>query len=214
MIIIFIGPPGSGKGTHSELLCQTYGLFTVSTGDILRQRMNAKDEVAKQIQKMMSTGELFPDEMINEFLIEAIEALTKAPNYKGLLFDGYPRTVRQAQFLENILTKLNLKIDSVFVLKVANEVILDRLTSRRMDRKTGKIYNLKSFPPPPDCDLYQRVDDTAEVIINRIEIYYKESSPLIEYYSQFDFLKVIDSSGTVKDIQDRLDSHLPHLNLI
>ena len=214
MIVILLGPPGSGKGTHSELLCRKYGLFAVSTGEILRQRASAQDEVAKQMKKIMQEGKLFDDNIINDFLTETVMSIPHKTNYNGMLCDGYPRTVSQAKFLDNILTQVNMKVNCAFVLKIADDAIIDRLTARRVDKNTGKIYNLKLLPPPEGCDLYQRDDDTAEAIKTRIVAYHKQTEPLIDYYSQLNVLEYVDAVGKVDEIQEKLESHLSHLALV
>jgi len=210
MIIMLVGPPGSGKGTHSELICQKFDLFPVATGDILREKMKGEDEVSQHIAKLMKAGELLPDEMLNGLVEETVTEHIKKADYKGLLFDGYPRTIKQAEFLEEVLNKLNKKIDKVLVFCIPDDIIIKRLSARRVDRLTGKTYNLLSHPPPADvvCDLYQRIDDTDEAIKNRLEVYRVQTEPLIDFYSKKNLTIEVDVAGDLKDIHSELHKHL------
>jgi len=202
MIVILLGPPGSGKGTQVDQTCQKYNLLPVATGNILRNLIATNNICEKSLAKMMGTGELFPDEIVNNLVVEAINNnvcnadYTYKNNYKGLLFDGYPRTVGQAAFLENILNKINKKVDCVLVFNIPHSMIVERITARRVDKTTGKVYNLISMPPPPEVidNLIQRIDDTEEVIKNRLNIYKKQTEPLIEYYSKSNLIKNVDAS--------------------
>lgn len=215
MIIILLGPPGAGKGTHAELICKRYGLFPISTGNLLRERMSVQDEFAEQIANLMGTGELFPDEIINQITVEAITNSLNMPDYKGYLFDGYPRTTEQSEFLKNFLAGINKKVNAVIVFHIPDDMIVGRITSRRVDRKTGKVYNLKSLPPPTDCecDLYQRIDDTEAVIKNRLNIYRQQTEPLIEYYSKLNVVHNIDASCVLENTQKNIDEILSCLDV-
>jgi adenylate kinase len=210
MIIILLGPPGSGKGTHSELICKHYGLLPIATGDVLRERIKRDDELAKQIKSMMGTGELFPDETMNLLVDEIINHRVDKTEYNGLLFDGYPRTLNQSQFLDLLLTKVGHKIDAVILFKIPDDTIIKRITARRVDRKTGKVYNLIKFPPPSDgdYDLYQRVDDTEDVIKNRLHIYKEEIVPINNYYKEQGILHSVDASDSVEHTQANIDKIL------
>ena len=206
MIVILLGPPGSGKGTHAEQICQEYNLTPISTGDILRNLIATNNSVAKDVAEMMGTGELFPDEMVNSLVAEAINNNVNKTDYKGLLFDGYPRTVSQATFLENILSKINKQVDCVLVFNIPDSMIVERISSRRVDKITGKVYNLISMPPPEEVidNLYQRIDDTKEVIKNRLNIYKKQTEPLIEYYSKTNLIKNVDASKEFENTQKNI----------
>ena len=210
MIIMLLGPPGAGKGTNSDLICNKYGLSHISTGDILRERSNSNDDVAKQISEIMKAGKLIPDEMVNDLLAETIDNSISKIDYKGLLFDGYPRTVSQAIFLESIFSKINQKLDCVFVFNVSDNIVITRNTARRVDKTTGKIYNLISMPPPPEVvdNLLQRADDTEEAIKNRLIVYKEQAKKLLEYYSKSNLVKNIDVSKTIEEIQKDINTHL------
>jgi adenylate kinase len=210
MIVILLGPPGSGKGTHSQIIRTKYELSPISTGDILRERMKNDDEIGRKITEMMGTGKLFPDEKINELTERAILEECNNMNYKGLLFDGYPRTLNQAHFLEKTLQKIGKKVDCVLVFQISDNIIIERLSARRVDRKTGNVYNLLFSPPPKDSqlDLYQRIDDKEDVIKHRLEIYRRETEPLIEFYSQKGKTKEIDASQNLETTNKNINEIL------
>lgn len=214
MISILLGPPGSGKGTQAEIIKNNYDLFQIATGELLRNKITKDTPSARKIKEMMGTGELFPDEIINKLVEDEIEKLSQKKNYRGLLFDGYPRTINQAIFLDDILRKNNLKLDCVLVFSIPDDLIIDRITARRVDRKTGKVYNLIFNPPSPDeeVDLYQRVDDTEEIMKTRLEIYRKQTEPLISYYSKLGIVEIVDTSSAdmhvnSKNILEALDKY-------
>jgi len=206
MIVILLGPPGSGKGTHAEEICQNYDLTPISTGNILRNLIATNSNVAKDVAEMMGTGELFPDEMVNNLVAEAINSSIQKPDYKGLLFDGYPRTVCQAVFLEEILKNLNKQVSCVLVFNIPDSMIVERISSRRVDKITGKVYNLISMPPPKEVieNLFQRIDDTEEVIKNRLNIYKEQTEPLIAHYSKSNLIKNIDASKEFENTQKNI----------
>ncbi|MDR0927542.1 MAG: adenylate kinase [Ignavibacteria bacterium] len=210
MIIILLGAPGSGKGTQAEYICPKYNLFPVSTGDLLRERKKADDDIARNINALMSEGKLIPDDTINLLVSEMLDAKLASSDQRGLLFDGYPRTVEQAKFLNEALKKHNKKIDGALLFQIDENIIVDRITSRRVDRKTGKIYNLKTLPPPAggDYDLYQREDDTEEVIKKRLAVYKEQTEPLIDFYTKQGVIFNVDAaaerSETEKEVSDIL----------
>ena len=202
MILILLGPPGSGKGTSSAEICRHHNLFPLSTGDLLRNRMKQPDDFGKQIANLMSGGELISDEIINKLVEEIVVSDKIKTEYKGILFDGYPRTVQQAQFLEKLFADNNQKVDSVLLFNLDDNIIVERIASRRVDRKTGNVYNLISNPPPEnaDVDLYQRADDKEEVILHRLEVYKKQTEPLINFYKENGTVGEIDASKSVADM--------------
>ena len=210
MISILLGPPGAGKGTSAEFLCKKYHLYSVSTGDLLRKRAKGTDDLAKQIADIMASGKLISDEIINQMVKEVVDSLTTSTEHKGLLFDGYPRTVQQAAQLDQILVDSQMKVDAVLMLNISDTAIVDRLSSRRIDRKTGVIYNLISNPPPEggDYDLYQRDDDKEETILNRLKVYHEQTAPLVEYYTKKGILVDIDATKPVDDMLNQVDSFI------
>lgn len=210
MIILLLGPPGSGKGTQAELICQNFNLFPIATGNILREKMKGEDEVAKHIAALMKAGELLPDEMLNGLVEETIIEYANNANYKGLLLDGYPRTLSQAEFLEKVLKKVNKPIDKVLVFCIPDNMIIQRISARRVDRLTGKVYNLISNPPLDGevCDLYQRIDDTDEAIRNRLDVYKMQTEPLIDFYSKKNLTIEVDVSVDLGNIQNNINKIL------
>jgi adenylate kinase len=190
MRIVMLGPPGSGKGTYASRLMAILGIPHISTGDLVREEIKAQTEVGGKIREYVDRGELVPDEVIIELLINR---LRKTDAERGFILDGFPRTIKQAVFLDR-----SIKLDLVINLNVPDEVIIKRLSNRLICRRCGAIYNRLTLKPRVDeiCDLcggelYQREDDKPEVIIERLEVYRKSTEPLIEYYRNKGILKDI-----------------------
>ena len=194
MRMVFLGPPGSGKGTQAKKLVQKYGLAHIATGDILRRAIKDKTGLGLSAKKFVDAGELVPDEIILATIKEELTGKSE-----GLIFDGFPRTLAQAEGLDGILSELGLNIDYVISLKVADEAIIDRLVSRRLCKNCGFEFNLKTRPPKVEevCDrcggeLFQRTDDTVEVINNRLSVYREKTEPIEDYYRKKGILVEID----------------------
>lgn len=209
MIFILLGPPGAGKGTYSQKLIEFYKIPQISTGDILRAEVKECTELGKQAKDYMDKGLLVPDEII----VGIIEKRIKEEDCKnGFLLDGFPRTVNQAEALEFIFKKNNLKLNTVVNFTVQEDVLYKRLTGRRLCKKCGANYNVFTLPPQKEgvCDkcggeLYQRDDDKEEVIAKRLTVYKNQTEPLIEYYKKRDILKNIDAStGTIDEIVEKI----------
>mgnify|MGYP000673739832 CR=1 FL=1 len=190
MRIVMLGPPGSGKGTYASRLMAILGIPHISTGDLVREEIKAQTEVGRKIREYVDRGELVPDEIIIELLINR---LRKTDAERGFILDGFPRTIKQADFLDR-----NIKLDLVINLNVPDEVIIQRLSNRLICRRCGAIYNRLTLKPRVDeiCDLcggelYQREDDKPEVVMERLEVYRKSTEPLIEYYRNKGILKDI-----------------------
>mgnify|MGYP000374447996 FL=1 len=188
MRIILLGAPGAGKGTIAKMLVEQYGIVQISTGDILRQAVKEGTQVGKKAAEYMNTGKLVPDEVIMDIIKERIAQPDCA---KGLIFDGFPRTIPQAEALEKLLTANNMTIDAIINLEVPEDVVLKRLTSRRTcsNPDCQAIYNIYTMPPKKEgiCDkcgskLVQRDDETEEAIKVRLATYYEKTQPLIDYY--------------------------------
>lgn len=221
MRIIFLGPPGAGKGTQSERICKDYNIIQLSTGDILRANRKMGTDLGKKAQSYMDSGALVPDELI----IEMIRVELKNPNLaNGYILDGFPRTVPQAEALDKLLSELGQKLDTVLVLEVPNEELLKRLTARRVCRTCGKSYHLIYNPPKVEgiCDadggeLYQRDDDKEEPILNRLKVYEAQTMPLIDYYSKKNLVDKIDGVGEIdfiyKQIQAVLNKYISNNNI-
>lgn len=201
MNIILFGPPGAGKGTQAKKLVDFYGIPQISTGDILRANVREGTELGLAAKSYMDKGELVPDQV----LIGIIKNRLKEDDCKkGFILDGYPRTVPQADALEAILDEIDKPIDIVLNLEVPDEVLVGRISGRLMC-KCGASYHTISNPPKKDniCDIcggevFQRVDDTADAVQNRLDVYKKQTQPLINYYKEKGILVILD--GT-KDIE-------------
>ena len=201
MQLIIFGPPGVGKGTLSDMLAEKYRIPHLSTGDIFRAEIKSgNSELIQYVEK----GLLVPDSVVNK-VIE--KGLKQEPYKNGFILDGYPRTVDQADFLENVLWKLKKKIDFVFNLAARDDTIVERMTQRRQCSKCGTVYNLVTMKPKKKdvCDkcgnaLVQRKDDEEETVRKRIQIYREETALLVEYYKKKKMLTDIDASKKPKEI--------------
>jgi len=198
--IIFIGPPGAGKGTQAKKLEEEKGYIQISTGDILRANVREQTELGKKAKEYMDAGQLVPDELI----IAMIEDKLKELNDKNIILDGFPRTIKQAEALDELLKKFNRNLDAVILFIVDDDEVVKRLSGRRIDPKTGKVYHIIFNPPPPDVEVIQRDDDKEEVIKKRLEVYHSQTAPLIDYYSQKGKLIKIDASKNPEEVYKNL----------
>jgi len=205
MIVILVGPPGSGKGTQAAHICETYGIPQVSTGDMLRAAKKSGTLDPKYLA-IMDAGGLVPDEAILE-LIE--KRLAEPDTQPGVLLDGFPRTVPQAEGLDALLNKKGLKVDAVVQLDVPRGSLEERLVLRRMDKRTGKIYHLSSYPPPPDADLEHRADDQPATVNKRLDAYEAQTAALLPFYEARGVLKRVDGVGKPEEITARIAAALP-----
>lgn len=191
MNIIFLGPPGAGKGTQAQKICATLDIPQISTGDILRRAMKEGTETGKKAKSFIDAGQLVPDEVIIDIVKER---LAMADCQNGYILDGFPRTVPQAEALDTFAT-----IDTVIELDVADQVLVDRLSGRRVCLKCGATYHLSMLNGKTTCDvcgeeLVQRNDDKAETVLNRLRVYHDQTAPLIGYYTEKGLLKKIDGA--------------------
>lgn len=202
--LILLGPPGAGKGTQAARICQKYSIPHISTGDIFRRHIKEGTEFGKKAQEYMNKGELVPDDLV----LEIAEArLTEEDCKNGFLLDGFPRTVNQAEQLDKFLNEKNLRIDKVLDIKVDKEVLMTRLIGRRVCRSCGATYHVINMPPEKEgvCDvcggeLYQRSDDTAATVENRIEVYNAQTMPLVAYFEKLGNIAHIDGSKGLDDV--------------
>ncbi len=185
--LIFLGPPGVGKGTMAEELTANFPLRHISTGDILRAEMKSGSELGAQAQEYMENGQLAPDELVAAIVATRLAEPESRAN--GFILDGFPRTINQAKLLETALDKNNMVLDAAVLFEADREILLKRLTARRVCRECGAVFNLIFTPPKKDgiCDkcggeLYQRTDDSLETAKHRLGVYAEQTAPLIEYY--------------------------------
>ncbi len=183
MHLILLGAPGAGKGTQGALLAQRLGVPKIATGDILRDAVRRGTEVGREAKGYMDAGELVPDEVILRLVRDALTAPEAAG---GAIFDGFPRTVPQAHGVDELLEELGRTIDAVVVIEVPDEEIVRRLSGRRSDPETGKVYHLEHNPPPPEIAgrVVQRSDDQEETVRRRLSVYREMTQPLIAYYER------------------------------
>ncbi|MBN2112051.1 adenylate kinase [Candidatus Woesearchaeota archaeon] len=199
MKLIFLGPPAAGKGTVAQHVSGDFGIVQISTGDLLRAAVKEKTELGLKAKKYMDSGQLVPDLLVIQLLQERI-GMDDCKN--GFILDGFPRTIPQAEALENS----GVEIDKVINFVVPDSVLIRRVTGRRMSKSTGKIYNIypECAPHPPadipEDDLHQRPDDTEEVIRNRLEEYKKLTSPLIDFYRKKGILVDIKADDPLEKI--------------
>lgn len=209
MRIILLGPPGAGKGTQAENIKAKWDIAHISTGDILRANVKAGTDLGKTAKKYMDEGGLVPDELI----IAMMESrLQEDDARKGFLLDGFPRTSGQAEALDELLGRLGMKLDAVIELAVSDDVVVKRLTSRRVCGCCGEIYNTVAKPPRVDsvCDkcggeVVQRDDDTEAVIRKRLSVFREQTAPLIEYYRNKGILMTVDATGAKDSVKTLLE---------
>jgi adenylate kinase len=201
VILIFLGPPGAGKGTQAKLLSQRMGFLHLSTGDLLREAVKNQTPLGKKAKEFMDRGELVPDELIVQLIEETM------PKDGNVILDGFPRTVNQALALEEMLRVKGERISKVLFFDVPDEVIIDRLSGRRVCSKCGAVYHVKYNPPKVEgvCDLcgdtlVQRDDDKEEVVRKRLEVYRKQTQPLIEFYQEKGIIYKLDAGKGVEEL--------------
>ena len=201
--LIFLGPPGSGKGTQAKDVAEKLDIAHISMGDILRQAIKDKTGAGVKAEAHLKAGTLVPDDLVNEIAKDAA-----AKNSAGFILDGYPRTIYQAEFLSGFLT-----IDRVVYIDVPNEQLIKRLAGRLSCKNCGRVYHLTANPPRKNgrCDfcgseLYTRNDDKEETVIKRLEVYEKETSVLVDYYTKKGLLVKINGVGTRDEVRKRIDA--------
>ena len=199
MRIILLGPPGAGKGTQASSLSSEVGIPHISTGDMFRAALKKGTPIGLEAKSYMDSGELVPDDIVVAMVRERIQ---QDDCKSGFLLDGFPRTIVQAKKLDDTLADDNTPIDLVINLACSNKTVLARLTGRRVCRKCGDIYHIENMPSEQDgiCDkcggeLYQRDDDKADTILNRLEVYKQSTESLIDYYRSKDLLKDVDADA-------------------
>lgn len=204
MNVILLGPPGAGKGTQAARIVEKYGVPHISTGDIFRANIKAGTELGKRAQEYMNRGELVPDELVVEI---ATDRLAADDCKEGFLLDGFPRTVFQAEKLDEFLASKGRKIEHVLNIEVGRDDLMARLTGRRVCKSCGASFHVVNIPPKQEgiCDncgaeLVQRADDNEETASNRIEVYNRETKPLIDYYEKAGNIVNIDGGKAAEEV--------------
>lgn len=211
MRIILLGAPGAGKGTQGALLAKNHGVERISTGDLLREAVRKDTELGREAKQYMDAGELVPDDVILGMVREVL-----GQRDEGFILDGFPRTVDQADGLDRILDDLGIDLDAVVVIKVSDDELVKRLSGRRSCPECNEVYNVHFDPPQEEgiCDecgaeLVQRSDDQPETVKNRIEVYNRQTHPLIAYYEESDVpVEYVDGEGAVDQIQTEIEEAL------
>ena len=215
MNIILMGLPGAGKGTQASEIVKKFPIPHISTGDMFRKAIKDETDLGKEAKSYMDRGELVPDEVTVGIVKERI---SEDDAKKGFLLDGFPRTIEQAEALNNIMSELDRDIDAVINIEVPEEELMNRLTGRRICEKCGTTYHLVFNPPKVDgiCDidggkLYQREDDNPETVSNRLSVNVKQSKPILEYYDEKGVLKNIDGAKDIDEVTNDVIDILDHL---
>ncbi len=204
MNLIFLGPPGAGKGTYAKRVVEKYNIPHISTGDIFREAIAKGTELGRKVQDIVNSGNLVPDELTNA-LVE--ERLKQDDCKKGFILDGYPRTLNQAQALNEMLKKMGKELDGAIYFEVDEETVVQRISTRRVCSKCGKVYNVITLPSKVEgiCDdcggtLIQRDDDKEDIVRSRYRVYIEKTSPLIEYYKNRNKLFTLDGRKSVEEV--------------
>jgi len=208
MRIILLGPPGAGKGTQAKMMEKDFGIPQLSTGDIIRLAIQNQTEWGRKAEEFVKAGKLVPDEVVIGIVKEKLSGKDLA---NGFILDGFPRTLPQAEALEEMLWELGIQIDAVLYFQMDSDEIVRRLSARRICEKCQTPYNLLSKPPKNDeiCDqcggkVIQRPDDRPEVVRERLRVYEEQTSPLVEFYSRKGLLRVIPSNGSIEEVYERV----------
>ncbi|WP_457591769.1 adenylate kinase [Geoglobus sp.] len=212
MNLILLGPPGAGKGTQAKRIVEKYGIPQISTGDMFREAVAKGTELGKKAKEYMDRGELVPDEIVIGIVRER---LSQPDCEKGFILDGFPRTIAQAEALDEMLDDMGRKIDAVINIVVPDEEIMKRIVYRRVCKECGAVYNLIYSPPKQDgvCDkcggeLYQRDDDKEETVRERLRVYKEQTEPLINYYSQKEVIHDIDGTKDIEEVWKQIENVL------
>ena len=204
MKIVLLGPPGAGKGTQAKSISNKYSIPHISTGDIFRKNISENTPLGVEAKSYMDKGQLVPDEVTINMVKDRLQ---QADCKNGYLLDGFPRTVAQAEALNSFLNERDEQLDTALLIKVPNEFILERMTGRRVCPSCGASYHVKFNPPAngDKCDLcgsevIQRKDDTVETVKERLDVYEKETQPLIDYYANKQLLSEVDGTKAINEV--------------
>lgn len=200
MRLVFVGPPGAGKGTQAKIVCARWGIPQISTGDMLRAA-KSDGKLPVELVAKMAAGALVPDSVVIGLIDERTQAADCKP---GFLLDGFPRTVPQAKALAETLDRRGQKLDVVLALEVPRELLIERAVLRRTDKRTGQIYHLKYSPPPPGAELEHRADDQEEVVRKRLDTYEAMTAELLPFYEELGILKRVNGVGSMTEVTERV----------
>lgn len=217
MYLIFLGVPGAGKGTQAVVMAQNLGLAHIASGDLFRQALEKGTKLGLQAKAYMEKGVLVPDEITTRMILERLSAPDAE---RGAILDGFPRTLAQAQALDEALRKENKAIDKVIYIKVSKEELLKRLSGRWICRNCQAVYHIINSPPKIEgkCDqcggeLYQRPDDAVATVKKRLAVYFAQTAPLIDYYTRKGKLTEINGEGKVDEVTERILSVLQKVEI-
>ena len=215
--LILLGPPGAGKGTQAAQLTHDFGIPHISTGDMLRAAVTGQTPVGLEAKRHMDAGELVPDKVIIGVVLERI---AQDDARDGFLLDGFPRTVAQADALGHEIEQLDRYLTAALLIDAPDDIVVKRISGRRMNPKTGRIYHVEFDPPKQAgvCDedgteLVQRDDDQEETVRKRLAVYHEQTEPLIRYYDERGLLRRFDGTGSQRDVHDHIRSALATLKL-
>jgi adenylate kinase len=212
MDLVMLGPPGAGKGTQAALLAEKLGVPHVATGDLFREALKSETELGLTAKSYMERGELVPDEVTVAMVRERLQ---KPDSESGVILDGFPRTIEQAEVLKALLAEQGKAIDAALFIDAAEDELVRRLSSRWTCRNCQAVYNVMSNPPREEgkCDicggeLCQRADDVPETVRNRIRVYWQQTRPLVDYYQDQGLLITIKSEGGIERVQQKIQEAL------
>ncbi len=215
MRLVFLGPPGAGKGTQVKMLSKALGVLSMATGDVLRMEVASGSELGREAKSYMDKGELVPDDIVIKIVEKWLRGIDIA---KGFILDGYPRNIRQARELDEILKQMKVELTAAIYLDVPEDEIVRRLSGRLTCRKCGAVYHIKFNPPKEDCkcdacggELYQREDDKEDVVRQRFRVYTESTKPVLDYYRDKGKLLVIDGLGSIEEVNKRILKKLQEL---
>lgn len=209
--VVFLGAPGSGKGSQAKFVIERHGIDHISTGDLLRKAVSEGSDIGKQVSDIMGQGNLVPDEIVLQLISDYLD---QSDLSKGFLFDGFPRSQNQAEQLQTILSEREIPMSFVLHLEIESEAVIKRLSGRRNCTNCGRIYNVYFDPPRTegqcnDCgalgSLMQRADDNEQSIKHRLSVYESETAPLLTYYKDSNLLRTVDASGDFIEIADAVE---------
>ena len=212
MKLILLGPPGVGKGTQAQLICKKFDTIQISTGDMLRAEIKAGTSLGRKAEEIIAGGELVPDNIILGMVENRLFDNNPPQNY---ILDGFPRTIPQAEGLEQLYTQHDESLDLVLLLDAPEPLIIERLAARRSCKNCNQVYHLVSMPPKEKniCDkcggpLFQREDDKPETVQQRLKVYKKQTEPLASFYKEKGLLKTVDSTGSPAEVHKKVTAIL------